>query len=110
MHDALTLPKGSEVITAASRTAAIDTRHHGAEIADVTLLLREDGTNRRARFGLIYELAWGPTTAFAGASPRSQPRPYPAFRRRVRGAQAARHRRRLTGAHHLSSERSPDAS
>jgi hypothetical protein len=48
-------------------TAAIGGHHPGAEVRDVSLLLRDDGTNRRARFGLTYAKGSGPETVFVKA-------------------------------------------
>ena len=67
MTDARTIPQEWDDVTPAWMTAAIAGRHPGAEVADVALLLRDDGTNRRARFGLTYAAGSGPATVFAKA-------------------------------------------
>ncbi len=54
-------------VTPAWMTAAIAGHHPGAEVAEVKLLLDDDGTNRRARFGLTYSSGSGPATVFAKA-------------------------------------------
>ena len=59
MPDTLTIPKRWDDVTPEWMTAAIAEHHPGAEVADVTLLLRDDGTNRRARFGLTYAAGSG---------------------------------------------------
>jgi hypothetical protein len=48
-------------------TAAIAGRHPGARVGDVTLIMSDDGTNRRARFGLRYDAGFGPDVVFAKA-------------------------------------------
>jgi hypothetical protein len=48
-------------------TNAISRYHPDAELAAVQLLLDDDGTNRRARFGLTYSSGSGPATVFAKA-------------------------------------------
>ena len=67
MPDTLTIPKRWDDVTPAWMTAAIGSQHPDAEVADVTLVLRDDGTNRRARFGLTYAAGSGPATVFAKA-------------------------------------------
>lgn len=47
--------------------AVIALHHPGAVVRDVTLLERDDGTNRRARFGVSYAAGSGPATVFAKA-------------------------------------------
>lgn len=39
----------------------------GAEVGDVAVSLRDDGTNRRARLALTYSAGSGPATVFAKA-------------------------------------------
>ena len=65
--DTLTIPQRWEDVTPHWMTAAISSHHPDAVVADVTLLLRDDGTNRRARFGLTYAAGSGPATVFAKA-------------------------------------------
>jgi hypothetical protein len=48
-------------------TAALARRHPGAVVEEVTVLLRDDGTNRRARLGLTYAAGSGPATVFVKA-------------------------------------------
>jgi hypothetical protein len=48
-------------------TAAIRSRHPGALVKDATLVTRDDGTNRRARFHLTYESEPGPAHVFLKA-------------------------------------------
>jgi len=48
-------------------TAAIRNHHPDAEVEDVTLMMRDDGTNRRARFQLGYSAGHGPETVFIKA-------------------------------------------
>jgi len=48
-------------------TAAIASRHPGARVAELSLLTIDDGTNRRARFGLSYAAGTGPKTVFLKA-------------------------------------------
>lgn len=67
MHDILTIATRWEDVTTAWMTAAIAAHHPGAEVADVALLKRDDGTNRRARFGITYAAGSGPATIFAKA-------------------------------------------
>ncbi|MET0476098.1 MAG: phosphotransferase [Mycobacterium sp.] len=48
-------------------TAALADRHPGAEVQNVTVDLRDDGTNRRARLGVSYSAGSGPATVFVKA-------------------------------------------
>lgn len=48
-------------------TAAISSRHPRAAVKDVTLLAKDDGTNRRARFRLTYLSGTGPKQVFLKA-------------------------------------------
>ena len=48
-------------------TAALAADHPGAEVGDVAVALRDDGTNRRARLELTYSAGSGPATVFAKA-------------------------------------------
>ncbi|HET6952717.1 MAG TPA: phosphotransferase [Acidimicrobiales bacterium] len=54
-------------MTPAWMTAALARRHPGAVVEDVTVVLRDDGTNRRARLGLTYAAGHGPATVFVKA-------------------------------------------
>jgi len=58
------VPASWEEITPAWVTAAISERHPGAEVAEVSILKRDDGTNRRAVLGLRYASGSGPKTLF----------------------------------------------
>ena len=49
-------------------TAALASSYPSVEIAEVELLLVDDGTNRRARFGLTYAKGTGPATVFLKAA------------------------------------------
>lgn len=64
---ALTVPKDWEEITPQWLTAAIGDRHPGAVVDTVTVALRDDGTNRRARLRLTYSAGEGPATVFVKA-------------------------------------------
>jgi hypothetical protein len=64
----LPIPKDWDDVTPAWTTAALAGHHPGAEVAEVRLLLRDDGTNRRARFGVTYTAGSGPATVFAKAA------------------------------------------
>jgi hypothetical protein len=48
-------------------TATFNSRFPGAEVRDVTIVTRDDGTNRRARLGLTYAVGRGPETVFLKA-------------------------------------------
>jgi Phosphotransferase enzyme family len=48
-------------------TAAISSRHPHAIVKDATLVTKDDGTNRRARFRLAYESGMGPEQVFLKA-------------------------------------------
>jgi len=51
-------------ITPGWMTAALARHHPDATVAGVTLLMCDDGTNRRARIGLTYAAGSGPRTVF----------------------------------------------
>lgn len=63
----LSLPQGWDDITPEWMTAALARHHPGAIVDAVTVALRDDGTNRRARLALTYSAASGPATVFAKA-------------------------------------------
>jgi uncharacterized Zn-finger protein len=63
----LSLPQGWDEITPEWMTAALSRHHPGAVVDDVTVVLRDDGTNRRARLALTYSAGAGPATVFAKA-------------------------------------------
>ena len=55
-------------MTAAWMTSTLAPRFPGASVSKVELLLRDDGTNRRARFGITYARGSGPDTVFLKAA------------------------------------------
>ncbi|HEX2283483.1 MAG TPA: phosphotransferase [Mycobacterium sp.] len=63
----LSIPQGWEQITAQWMTAALAGHFPGATVDGVTVALRDDGTNRRARLKLTYSEGTGPATVFAKA-------------------------------------------
>ena len=63
----LQVPKSWDEITPDWMSTALSDRHPGVTVDDVTLLLRDDGTNRRARLGLTYSAGNGPATIFVKA-------------------------------------------
>jgi sulfur transfer complex TusBCD TusB component (DsrH family) len=63
----LSIPVDWEDVTPAWMTSAIAGRHPDAKVSNVTIVTRDDGTNRRARFGLTYAAGSGPRTVFAKA-------------------------------------------
>lgn len=65
--DDLAVPADWEAITPEWMTAVLADRHPGATVADVTVDLRDDGTNRRARLGVTYASGRGPATVFVKA-------------------------------------------
>lgn len=64
----LTVPQDWGDITPEWMTAAIGGHHPDAEIGEVSVRLRDDGTNRRARLGLTYTKGTGPATVFVKAT------------------------------------------
>lgn len=57
-------------VTPGWMTAALAGRHPDAVVESVQVVLRDDGTNRRARLGLSYSAGSGPATVFVkGADP-----------------------------------------
>ena len=60
-------PKQWEAITPAWLTRVIGTRHPGARVGSVSVLMRDNGTNRRARLALSYAAGSGPATLFLKA-------------------------------------------
>jgi hypothetical protein len=62
------IPARWEEITPQWVTAAIAARHPGAEVEDVSIVTRDDGTNRRVRLGLRYASGGGPATLFLKAN------------------------------------------
>nr|WP_090275346.1 phosphotransferase [Mycolicibacterium komanii]CRL68325.1 aminoglycoside phosphotransferase [Mycolicibacterium komanii] len=63
----LSLPRSWEEITPSWMTAALGNHFPGATVDAVTVALRDDGTNRRARLALSYSTGSGPATVFAKA-------------------------------------------
>jgi hypothetical protein len=63
----LAVPPRWEDVTPAWMTAALAPDHPGARVERVELVLRDDGTNRRARFALSYAEGTGPATVFVKA-------------------------------------------
>ncbi|HEY5840498.1 MAG TPA: phosphotransferase [Mycobacterium sp.] len=61
------IPQGWEEITAEWMTTALADHFPGARVDDVAVVLRDDGTNRRARLQLKYSAGAGPATVFAKA-------------------------------------------
>ena len=64
----LSIPNGWEEITPAWMTDAIGGDYPDAVVSDVAVVLRDDGTNRRARLELTYSAGTGPATVFAKAA------------------------------------------
>jgi hypothetical protein len=63
----LSIPQGWDEITAEWMTAALAGHFPAATVSDVAVVLRDDGTNRRARLKLTYAAGEGPLTVFAKA-------------------------------------------
>lgn len=63
----LSLPREWNDITPDWMTVALSRHHPGAEVDGVEVVLRDDGTNRRARLALTYSAGSGPATVFAKA-------------------------------------------
>ncbi len=63
----LSIPQGWDEITPVWMTSALSQHFPGAEVDDVRVVLRDDGTNRRARLALGYSAGAGPATVFAKA-------------------------------------------
>jgi aminoglycoside phosphotransferase (APT) family kinase protein len=63
----LSIPRDWAGITPAWMTDALRRHHPDAVVSDVEVVLRDDGTNRRARLGLTYSAGTGPATVFAKA-------------------------------------------
>lgn len=65
--EADTIPLAWEQITPRWATEAIQSRHPGCRVSKVTILMKDDGTNRRARIALEYEAGSGPARLFLKA-------------------------------------------
>ena len=63
----LSLPHGWDEITPDWMTVALSRHHPGAVVDAVSVVLRDDGTNKRARLALTYSAGSGPATVFAKA-------------------------------------------
>lgn len=63
----LRIPRQWEEVTPEWMTRAIASRHPEARVGKVELVTRDDGTNRRARFGIRYASGSGPETVFLKA-------------------------------------------
>ncbi|KUI47590.1 aminoglycoside phosphotransferase [Mycobacterium sp. GA-1199] len=63
----LSLPRSWEEITPGWMTAVLGKHFPGATVDAVSVALRDDGTNRRARLALRYSAGSGPATVFAKA-------------------------------------------
>jgi Phosphotransferase enzyme family len=64
---ALTVPKDWSELTPDWMTAALAEHHPDAVVDNVSVDMRDDGTNRRARLGLTYSAGSGPATVFVKA-------------------------------------------
>jgi hypothetical protein len=64
----LPVPSDWNEITPAWMTAVLASHHPGAEVDAVSVVMRDDGTNRRARLGLHYSSGEGPATVFVKAA------------------------------------------
>ena len=67
MTQAAAVPKSWAEITGEWMTAALAADFPGAVVSGVTLTMRDDGTNRRARLSLTYAAGQGPDTVFVKA-------------------------------------------
>lgn len=63
----LTVPQGWDEVTPEWMTVALRGHHPDAVVENVTVEMRDDGTNRRARLALTYSAGAGPKTVFAKA-------------------------------------------
>ena len=61
------IPKRWEDVTPEWMTAVLARRHPDARVKSVELITRDDGTNRRARFGVTYASGSGPARVFLKA-------------------------------------------
>ena len=66
-NTSIRIPTQWEQVTPAWMTAAIASRHPDARVGAVRLVTRDDGTNRRARFQLLYAAGSGPEFVFVKA-------------------------------------------
>ncbi|MYR06849.1 phosphotransferase [Gordonia sp. SID5947] len=63
----LMIPSDWSDITPEWMSAVLGPNHPGAEVSAVSVQLRDDGTNRRARLGVSYANGTGPASVFAKA-------------------------------------------
>ena len=63
----LAIPQGWDAITPEWMTSVLAGHCPGAQVDDVRVALRDDGTNRRARLELTYSVGSGPATVFGKA-------------------------------------------
>ena len=68
MTTTLRIPPDWDAVTPEWMTFALASSHPKVEVSRIELLLRDDGTNRRARFGLDYRVGSGPSTVFVKAA------------------------------------------
>ncbi|WP_439135135.1 phosphotransferase [Pseudomaricurvus sp.] len=61
------IPPQWQDVTPEWMTAAIASHHPEARVDEAKIVMRDDGTNRRARFGLTYSAGTGPTSLFLKA-------------------------------------------
>lgn len=67
MTASLAVPGSWDEVSADWLTAALDRDFPGAVVGEVTVQMRDDGTNRRARLGVRYTAGVGPGTVFVKA-------------------------------------------
>lgn len=68
MVEGMQIPGDLDAISPEWMTAALSEFYPDAEVSAVEQVLRDDGTNRRARLGLTYSRGSGPATVFVKAS------------------------------------------
>ncbi|MCA2241797.1 phosphotransferase [Mycobacterium sp. WUMAC-067] len=64
----LSVPTAWDDISPQWMSAALAAHHPGAEVDTVTVEVRDDGTNRRARLGVTYRSGSGPASVFVKAA------------------------------------------
>ncbi len=62
------VPQSWDEVTPEWMTSALRRHHPDARVSEVSVELRDDGTNRRARLGLVYDAGSGPATVFVKAA------------------------------------------
>jgi hypothetical protein len=65
--DVSAIPSDWNEVTPEWMTHALSRCHPGARVSEVTLIMVDNGTNRRARFGLSYDAGSGPDVVFTKA-------------------------------------------